>query len=143
MMTEIHDMAQEEITRAGRYIQELARVYGEFSPRCASTAVSWSRALGEAFDLAKGKGGSLSRDGNLSLYGVTGYGMHFGVIYRPDSRFRDVMTGTLRALVCISHGLPATDMESKECNADDRTEHVDYACYVADAPVSGEWSIHS
>lgn len=137
-MIEIHDMAAEVIRDCGRYIQDLARTHGEFSPRCAGTAVSWARAIGEAIDLTS-KGGNLSRDGERSLYGVTAYGMHFGVIYRPDARFRDVMTGPDRALMCLSHGEPAVDRDTKEC----ATSDADLLCYVVDAPIPGEWSIHS
>lgn len=141
MSIEIHDMAAEVIRDCGRYIQELARAHGEFSPRCAPAAVSWARAIGEALDLCRG-GGTLSRDGERSLYGVTAYKMHFGVIYRPDARFRDVMTGPDRALMCLGHGEPATDRDSKECAQALDTEDATL-CYVVDAPIPGEWSIHS
>lgn len=139
-MTDVNDMAAEVIRDCGRYVQDLARTHGEFSPRCASTAVSWARAIGEAMSLCEGKG-TLARDGERSLYGVTAYGMHFGVIYRPDARFRDVMTGPDRALVCLGHGEPATDRDSKVCASNDGDDVT--LCYVADAPIPGEWTIHS
>jgi hypothetical protein len=136
---EVHPMAAEVIARAGEYITDLAHLneQGFGQVHDGKTAYSWARVVSRTFELVK-EGGSVSRDGEYSLYVVTAYGLHVGVIYRPDGRFHDVMTAPTRALTCLVHKRPATDRDAKACDHPEAS-----ACYVADAPVPGEWTMHS
>jgi hypothetical protein len=139
----VHPMAAEVIARAGDYVSDLARLnesgYGRVDD--GSTAYSWASAVSRTFELVQ-DGGQVSRDDEFSLYVVTAYGMHVGVIYRPDGRYRGVMTAPNRALRCLIHNRPATDRNAKGCDHDTVTGTPD-VCHVADTPVAGEWSMHS
>jgi hypothetical protein len=138
---EVTEQAAGVIAKVGEHIDRMQHALGDTNPLASTTAGSWARAMGRTFGLLGG-GGRLTRDDDLSLYGVTAYGMHFGVIFfryqsfdgaRPDPKdWTTVRT-------CAAHKGVAWEDPDEPCPMRDADSH----CYPLDIPVPGEWSLHS
>lgn len=127
-------------------IERVRHFLGETHPDYLAMISSWVRATGQTFNLIE-SGGSLSRDDNASLYLVTSYGMHAGVIFFRNRRYDSVTTygdGWPQAQVCIAHGQPWNPETERWCvGLTEPIEESRNLCMARTIPVPGEWSIHS
>lgn len=71
--------AQLEIQKMHSHVINIIAEYGTDSDEYRMTADSLMRVLADLCRL----GGRITRDGDLSLYGVTHYGMHYGIVWFP------------------------------------------------------------
>ena len=137
---EVTEMAAETIQRNGERINELAHAIGDEHPLATRMARSWAIAIGQAFALV-GKGGRVTMDSDTSLYLVTSYGMHVGVIFFRNRDFDDVMDDQGKAGICARHKQPMAEAALRCPQGHDKD--ADFFCYRVAIPVPGEWSLHS
>ena len=74
----LHAMAVDTIRAMHRRVCDIGAVYGFKSDEYVTATASLANALTTISTMGDVR---YTRDGDLSLYGVTSYGMHFGVIF--------------------------------------------------------------
>lgn len=80
------DSGQARVARVLAHIAKVGAAYGPRSDDYRTMQDSWAYALSRVVEL----GGTVTPDGGgLSLYVVTDYGMHVGVIFTVHSGYRD------------------------------------------------------
>lgn len=73
----IHESAQKVVRDMQARVADLGRFYGESSPQYTKAVASLANVLTTLLTMGDVR---MTRDGDLSLYGVTSYGLHFGLI---------------------------------------------------------------
>lgn len=73
----MHESAQRVVRDMQSRVALLGRFYGESSPEYTKAVASLANVLATLLTMGEVR---MTRDGDLSLYGVTSYGLHFGLI---------------------------------------------------------------
>lgn len=146
MSTTFTDNGQARVNRILAHIQSVGLAYGERSDDYRTMQASWAYALSRVVAL----GGEVTSDGGgLSLYVVTDYGMHVGVVFTVDAGYREGKAmGDYGGHTqwCAVHG-NVIDAKSGTCfdNGHAIGGRPAMPCVISSelVPVAGTWSLHS
>ena len=83
---ELTDEAVQTVHNMRTLVNELRACYSPGHDFTMAAESSFAHVMGTMIGL----GGKVSMDGPLSLYGITSYGMHYGVIFHRSNRPRPV-----------------------------------------------------
>lgn len=137
--------AIERIARIHDHIGEVRHAFGECDGDYLDMAASFGKSIAQLITM----GGEVTADGTgLSLYVVTSYGMHVGMVFFPDHSYRYARQAGpygYHVAYCPSHGAPMP-ADGSECDGHRTDRNRDLPCFesaTSPVPVTGTWSLHS
>jgi hypothetical protein len=146
----VHPMAMGVLRAIASDLEAIGDTIGRESTVYRAMSDSWLRASGNVWRLLEG-GGSLSRDDSRSLYIVTGYGMHVGVIFFADrDTYKDAMVAGTDPMMphvnaCSRHNGAAYPSTTEHCagHPGEGAPVRESFCIRRTIPMPGTWSLHS
>ena len=147
----VNEHALATLANIGAAVDNLAAHLGTGSKRYREMADSWLRAQANVWQLLA-TGGTVSRDEDRSLYLVTSYGMHVGVIFFRDRAYAECAVpaddaapvGGLPAVsMCRTHDGAPFLWEATACAVKASDVTVPGMCLHGYMALPGTWSLHS